>query len=458
MAATAPASCAEFLDLLKRSAVLPSARLQALPGPGELPPEPTKAATALVQKGFITRFQAAQLLAGRHKGFRVGQYVIQDLLGRGGMGAVYLAEHLELHRQVAVKVLAPGRGEDARLATERFLREARAAAALDHPNIVRIFDVARHNNAPYLVMEYVEGETLQQTLDRDGSIPFDMAAEYVAQAAAGLQHAHERGLVHRDIKPSNLIRDRFGVVKILDMGLARSASENDKLTEKLDEGAVVGTADFIAPEQAINCPNVDGRADIYSLGATFFTLVAGRPPFDGNTTQKLMQHQLKDAPALRKLNESVPPELSNIVAKMLEKKPAQRFQTPAELIAALAPWAGGSARVLAGISRTKLAQAADLSASLADWSLGGSSLRLRDLPGGSSSELSFEAPELAKATTALSASETARSHTPRPVRAAAEASPAPIADPKRLIILAAAGVSLAVLLAGVLIGWQAFGR
>src|SRR5262245_3281612 len=400
MAAIAPASCADLLGLLKRSGVLSAERLKALPSADELPPEPTKAATVLVVKGFITRFQAAQLLAGRHKGFRIGQYIIQDLLGRGGMGAVYLAEHLELHRKVAIKVLAPARGEDQKLATERFLREARAAAALDHPNIVRIFDVARHNDAPYLVMEYIEGETLQETLDRDGSIPYDMASEYAAQAAAGLQHAHERGFIHRDIKPGNLVRDRFGVVKILDMGLARSASENDKLTEKLDEGAVVGTADFIAPEQAINSPTVDGRVDVYSLGATLFTLIAGRPPFDGNTTQKLMQHQLKDAPTLREQNVPVPQELSDIVAKMLEKKAAARFQSPAEVIAALAPWTGNSARVLAGLSRTKLAQSADIQSSLADWSGGGSSLKLRDVPSsgsGSSSELSFNPGEAAKA-------------------------------------------------------------
>lgn len=464
MAAIAPASCAEFLQLLRRSGVLTATRLQALPGADELPPEPTKVATILVQKGFITRFQASQLLAGRHKGFRVGPYIIQDLLGRGGMGAVYLAEHLDLHRKVAVKVLAPGRGEDARLATERFLREARAAAALDHPNIVRIFDVARHNETPYLVMEYVDGETLQQTLERDGTIPFDMAAEYVAQAAAGLQHAHERGFIHRDIKPGNLIRDGFGIVKILDMGLARSASDTDKLTEKLDEGAVVGTADFISPEQAINCPSVDGRADLYSLGATLFTLIAGRPPFDGNTTQKLMQHQLKDAPVLRVLNESVPKELSEVAARMLEKKPAQRFQTAAEVIAALAPWAGSSARVLAGISRTKLAQTTDLGASLADWSFGGSSLRVRDLPGDSSSELSFEAPQSTRPTTALSASETARSRTPAPAPSSlpaftpTDSHPLLAAQQNRIILVAAGAVAFAVLLAGILIGWLAFGR
>lgn len=459
MAAIAPVSSSDLLDLLRRSGVLPTDRLQALPSADTLPSEPSKAATALVQQGFITRFQAAQLLAGRHKGFRIGPYVIQDLLGRGGMGAVYLGEHLELHRKVAIKVLAPSRGDDQKLAQERFLREARSAAALDHPNIVRIFDVARHNDAPYLVMEFVEGETLQQTLDRDGSVPFEMAAEYVAQAAAGLLHAHEKGFIHRDIKPGNMIRDRFGIVKILDMGLARSASEKDKLTEKLDEGAVVGTADFIAPEQAINSPTVDGRADIYSLGATLFTLIAGKVPFDGNTTQKLMQHQLKTAPTLRELNATVPQELSDIVVKMLEKKPAARYQSPAEVIAALAPWTGKSTRVLAGLSRTKLAQGSDLHVALGDRGLG-SSLRLRDFPSPSSSgELSFDPSEAAKATAAMSASETARSPASPPAHATPPApAPLPVMAQNRMMLFIAGGLGFAVLLAGILIGWLAFGR
>src|SRR5262249_25502761 len=143
---------------------------------------------------------------------------------------------------------------------------------------------SRLGDTPYLVMEYIDGETLQQVLDRDGAVPFPTATEYVAQAAAGLQHAHEKGFVHRDIKPANLIRDRSGAIKILDMGLARSDQTRDKLTEQLDNGAVVGTADFIAPEQGMN-QTVDIRADIYSLGATFFALLVGKPPFDGNTTQ-----------------------------------------------------------------------------------------------------------------------------------------------------------------------------
>ncbi|QJW98284.1 serine/threonine-protein kinase [Frigoriglobus tundricola] len=469
MAAIAPASSADLLDLLRKSNILSPARFKAVPGADALPLDPSQAAALLVQRGFVTKFQATQLLAGRHKGFRIGPYVIQDLLGRGGMGAVYLGEHLELHRKVAIKVLAPGKGDDHTLAVERFLREARAVAALDHPNIVRIFDVARHNSAPYLVMEYVEGETLQQTLDRDGRVPYEVAAEYAAQAAAGLQHAHEQGFVHRDIKPGNLIRDRFGAVKILDMGLARSASDKDKLTEMHDHGAVVGTADFISPEQAINCPQVDGRADIYSLGATLYTLIVGKTPFDGNTTQKLMQHQLKTAPELTATHAELPAGLSAVVAKMLAKKPADRFQTPTEVIAALAPWTGNSNRVLAGLSRTRLGQGTDPHVPLADWAMQGSSLRLNDTPEPRSARDSaaFD-PSGAQVTAAMSASETARSRTPAPTPTPDELVPvvstpyrhrAPdSAAQSRNLALIVLGSAVAVLFTGILIGWLAFGR
>lgn len=349
-----PSSTAELLNLIRKSGVASRDRLMAV-SESELPSEPQKAAAALIQTGVITRFQAAQLLQGRHKGFRLGSHIVLDQLGRGGMGVVYLAEHQELRRKVAIKVLVVGREEDQKLAAERFLREARAAAALDHPNIVRIFDVCRHNEVPFLVMEYVEGETLQQTLDRDGPFPYQTAADIVAQVATGLQHAYEKGFVHRDIKPGNLMRDRFGMVKILDMGLARSEmSHEDRLTERLDAGAVVGTADYIAPEQALNAPRIDIRADIYSLGATFYALVSGKPPFEGNTTQKLLHHQLKSAPDLTLVDPTVPKELAAVVAKMLAKKAADRYQTPADAITALAPWLGNSARIVASLSQTNV--------------------------------------------------------------------------------------------------------
>ena len=458
MAAIAPASGTDLLDLIKKSGILPAHRLAELPRAGELPAEPSRAAAALVQRGFLTRFQAAQLLLGRHKGFRIGQYTIQELLGRGGMGAVYRAEHLELRRSVAIKILAPARGEDPRLAAERFLREGRAAAALDHPNIVRVFDVARHNDTPYLVMEYVAGHTLQRVVDRDGPMPFDAAAECASQAAAGLQHAHEKGFIHRDVKPSNLIRDASGAVKILDMGLARSSSDGDKLTELFDEGAIVGTADFIAPEQAINSPEVDSRADIYSLGATLYTLILGRVPFEGNTTQKLMQHQLKVPPPLHELNPAVPAALSHAVGLMLAKNPSERFRSAAEVVAALSPWTRGGSRVLAGLSGTELARNAEGSVSLSEFSLPGSSVRLRGAsPGQSSDFISLDLAEGAKSTIILSASETARSPAREAAPTAAGPAPTPGRVSGRTLALAGLGFGLA-LAAGVLIGWLAFAR
>ncbi|MBA4062141.1 MAG: hypothetical protein C0501_00215 [Isosphaera sp.] len=442
---TPPSTAAELLDLVRRSGVVAPDRAADL-SDLNLPPDAQKAAAVLVAQGVLTRFQAQQLLAGRHKGFRVGPYAVLDLLGRGGMGAVYLAEHLELRRKVAIKVLVAGKDDDQKLAAERFLREARSAAALDHPNIVRIFDVARHADTPYLVMEYVEGDTLQAVLDRDGPVPYPEAAEYVAQAAAGLQHAHERGFVHRDVKPANLIRDGSGTVKILDMGLARSSAAGDKLTEMLDRGAVVGTADFIAPEQGLNLP-VDGRADIYALGATFFALVIGKPPFDGNTTQKLLQHQLKNAPTLSSLDATLPTALSTVVAKMLAKKPADRHQTPAEVIAALAPWAGNSSRILAGLSRTRLAQGADLHAALSG---GGSSRRLRGPQPPDTGEVDTAGADHPGAAAAHETAAGNGSATDRALTAPAPPDPAPAR--RRAVWYAAAAA--AVLAAGVG-GWLA---
>ena len=444
----APATTAELLALVRKSGVVAPARLAAaVPDAAALPPQPQRAAGVLVQRGVLTKFQAQQLLAGRHKGFRLGQYAVLDLLGRGGMGAVYLAEHLDLHRKVAIKVLAAGKGDDQRLAAERFMREARSVAALDHPNIVRIFDVARHNDVPYLVMEYVDGDTLQHVLDRDGPMHHTTAADAIAQAAAGLQHAHEKGFVHRDIKPANLIREKSGTVKILDMGLARTFDKDtDNLTERLDAGAVVGTADFIAPEQALNLPRIDIRADIYSLGASFYALVAGKPPFEGNTTQKLLHHQMTSAPHLSAVDATLPPRLASVVAKMLAKKPEDRYQTPADVIAALAPWLGNSSRVLAGLSRTNLGQGAELHAVL-----NGHSGRVAV----AEPEVEVDPATAMRDTGAVASSETTRSPSPGRIRADDRREPAAARGRGKAFLFA--GVAAAVVVGGAVAAWAAFG-
>jgi serine/threonine protein kinase len=350
----APTSTAELLDLVRKSGLYDGDsfddRLSAIP---DLPEQPVSMATVLVKHGLITKFQAKLLLLGKYRGFRIGPYAIKEQIGQGGMGAVYLAEHTTLSRKVALKVLTPGADSDTKLAVERFLREARSAAALDHPNIVRLHDVGQFGTTYYIVMELVEGDTLDKLVTKSGSIPCGKAVEYIAQAAAGLQHAYEKGFVHRDIKPQNLILSKDGTVKILDMGLARSSEERDKLTANIDIGAILGTADYIAPEQAVNDPNVDIRADIYSLGATFYTLVTGRPPFGGNTTQKLVQHQVKDAPSLTRLDKTLPKELADVVSRMMAKKKEQRFRTPADVIAALTPWLPNSGKIVAGLTNTE---------------------------------------------------------------------------------------------------------
>ncbi|MFO0851623.1 MAG: serine/threonine-protein kinase [Gemmataceae bacterium] len=350
-----PATTPELIDLVRKSGIHAADALDRFLADADLPDDPVKCAASLVKRGMLTQFQAKLLLNGRYRGFKVGAYVIREQIGQGGMGTVFLAEHAQLRRRVAIKVLSVTAGDkSAKLAVERFLREARAAAALDHPNIVRIHDVGQHGEVHYLVMEYVDGQTLDKLVQAAGPIACGRAVEYVTQAAAGLQHAYEKGFVHRDIKPANLMLARDGTVKILDMGLARSLETNDKLTEVMDKGAVVGTADYISPEQAMNSPDLDIRADIYSLGASFFTIVAGRPPFEGNTTQKLLAHQMKAAPSLATLDRTFPSGLAEVVAKMLAKKPEDRFQTPGEVITALAPWLPNSAKVVAGISRTDL--------------------------------------------------------------------------------------------------------
>ncbi|MGL6073577.1 MAG: protein kinase domain-containing protein [Fimbriiglobus sp.] len=340
---SSPITTEKFLELLKRSGVVTEGVIQEFT---EHPPFMASAqamASALIKAGHLTTFQAKLLLAGKHRGLVLGNYKLLDQIGRGGMGTVYLAEHTSLKRRAAVKVLASDQATTT-IGTERFYREAQSAAALDHPNIVKVYDVGQFGNVHYIAMEYVDGQTLAQLIDKNGPLHFATAADYIAQAAAGLQEAGDKGFVHRDIKPENLIVDKLGVVKILDMGLTRHADDEggSRLTAVIDPNSVVGTPDYIAPEQALNLP-VDIRTDIYSLGVTFFALLTGKPPFTGTTAQKLLQHQLKEAPSLGAIKAKAPPEIEPIVAMMMAKKPEDRFQQPAEIIESLAPWLSPSA-------------------------------------------------------------------------------------------------------------------
>jgi serine/threonine protein kinase len=252
---------------------------------------------------------------------------------------VYLAEHMSMRRRVAIKVLPISKADNPS-ALGRFYREARAAGGLDHPNLVKAHDIDEENGLHYLVMEYVDGSSLQEIIARVGPMSPERAAHYISQAALGLQAAHVGGLIHRDIKPANILLDRNGVIRVLDLGLARFYSDDeDQLTLKYDEKNVLGTADYVAPEQALNSHEVDIRADIYSLGATCYFLLSGQPPFPGGkAAQKLIWHQTRMPKPLCDVRADVPIELSAVVQKMLAKDPRQRQQTPAEVAEALAPW------------------------------------------------------------------------------------------------------------------------
>jgi serine/threonine-protein kinase len=325
-----PTTAEQFLDLVRKSNLVDEPALTTFLRTGTFS-SAQGLAGGLVRAGLVTAYQGKQLLAGKHRGFFLGVYKVLQPLGRGAMASVYLAEHTAMRRRVAIKIF-PTEFADDEAALRRFQREARAVAALDHPNIVRAYDVGQQGHLHYLVLEFVEGETLEELSRRRGRMPIGEAITYVLQALEALQHANERGIVHRDIKPSNLLVTREGQLKVLDMGLARFFRDSaDDLTRNLG-GAVLGTADFIAPEQALTS-EVDTRADIYSLGATFYTLLCGAPPFSGKTTsQKLIAHQLKVAEPVHLVCPEIPFELSRIIGRMMAKQVEDRYQTPAEAL------------------------------------------------------------------------------------------------------------------------------
>ncbi len=340
----APASTDEFLDLIRKSQVLDDKKLDSywaqLSASGHFPADAGKLAGLMIRDGLLTHFQAEQILQGKWRRFSIGKYKVLERLGSGGMGSVYLCEHKLMRRRVAVKVLPTAKAADP-ASLERFYREARAVAALDHPNIVHAYDIDQDDQLHFLVMEFVDGSNLQELVKKSGPLDFTRACHYIRQSALGLEHAHRAGLVHRDIKPANILVDRNGTVKVLDMGLARFFNdEDDILTKKYDEN-VLGTADYLSPEQAIDSHNVDIRADIYSLGMTFYFLLTGRAPYgEGTVIQKLRWHGDKDK-FPRPVSESrpdMPPALNAILLKMMEKDAGRRYQEPGAVADALDPF------------------------------------------------------------------------------------------------------------------------
>jgi serine/threonine-protein kinase len=323
--------------------------------------DPQVLAKELLQRGWLTPYQVNQLFSGHGKELVLGQYVLLERLGEGGMGQVFKARHKKLDRVVALKLIKKHLVASADLVA-RFRREIQAAAQLSHPNIVMAFDADEIDGIHFYTMEYVEGTTLSHIVKRSGPLPISMACEYVRQVASGLQHAHEKGMVHRDIKPSNLIqtwtsrpldptagaradeqnRQLWGshmpVIKILDMGLVRpTGALNVTVGSLTEKGALMGTPDYISPEQALNAQTVDIRSDLYSLGATFYFLITGRVAFPGGTVMdKIIRQRMDEPPPVAKLRPETPAEVQAIIHKLMAKPPEMRYQTPAELAKVLA--------------------------------------------------------------------------------------------------------------------------
>jgi serine/threonine-protein kinase len=350
-------SCGALVEMLSQHKLLAPANLAHIVRASKSPiATPRSLARTMLQRGWLTVYQINQLLAGRVTDLVFGPYHVLDRLGQGGQSMVFKARHTEFHWIVALKVI---RSEilvttDAR---QQFLQEMEAMAQLEHPNVVQFCDVDQTGDTYYCAMEYVEGTDLGKVVGLSGALPVPEACDYIRQTALGLQHAHEHSLVHRDIKPVNLFltmpqapRGPFGcegprpdpVIKILDWGLASlrlpGAARKGGGPANQVKG-VIGTADYLSPEQAKSPHTVDIRGDIYSLGCTAYFLLTGLPPFTGGTLmQKLMRHQKEDPPALDELRADVPAALGQAVQRMMAKRPENRFQTPAAVALAMTPF------------------------------------------------------------------------------------------------------------------------
>lgn len=333
-----PMSTEDFWDVVRRSKLVDEGKRKALLQSMRQRSgvDASAIAQSLVQAKLLTPWQTEKLLAGQVDHFFLGRYKLLSALGSGAMGSIFLAEHVRMRRRAAVKILPRRFVEDAKR-LELFYREAEATAALDHPNVVRAYDVDNEGETYYLVMEYVEGANLDQIVTREGPLHYARAAEYVRQVADGLSHAHERGIIHRDVKPANLMLDSKDRVKILDMGLSQWEQVEASPSESPE--SLSGTPDFFAPELASGSTQGNARSDIYSLGCTFFFLLTGQPPFSASSIPALLrEHERTPPPMLCEFVPEFPEELDAIYQRMMAKRPEDRFSSTREICTAIADW------------------------------------------------------------------------------------------------------------------------
>ncbi|MFO0897847.1 MAG: serine/threonine-protein kinase [Pirellulales bacterium] len=361
-------SLPQFVDALSASGLMTADELSAFRArlPEAASGSDTEAlARELVRQGKLTSFQVNAVYQGKTRGLVFGEYMVLDKLGAGGMGRVFRARHRRMDRIVALKVL-PREALDSPQAVERFEREVRAAARLLHPNIVTAYDASIHEGIHYLVMEYVPGRDLGTIVREGGPLEIRRAIDYAIQAARGLQFAHEQGIVHRDIKPANLLLSIHGTVKILDMGLARvdEGAFNDSKATRIEgltrTGQVLGTLDYMAPEQAEDVNAADARSDVYGLGCTLFRFLTGRPPYQADSVlRKLLAHREQTIPDVRQDRPEAPAELAEALQQMLAKLPEDRPASMQAVIALLerVPTAAPTAAAQPAVATT--ADAAD---------------------------------------------------------------------------------------------------
>lgn len=307
-------------------------------------------AAFLVEQERLTPWQANKLLQGKHRGFHLGPYRLQRHLAKGGMSSLYVARHRDSDELCALKVLPPAKAEQSDASyLPRFLREAKLACRLKHPNIIRVDEVLsadeEEGGVHFMAMELLQGHDLFNKVARQGPLAVREAAEIMRQAALGLEYAHNEGLVHRDIKPGNVYVTKDGRVKILDLGLAGLIEDayQENLTREYNE-RVLGTADYLAPEQAIDSHRADARADIYALGCTFYFVLTGQPPFtEGTLPQRILAHQTKQPQSVTAFRNDVPAELLALLDHMLVKKRVDRVQTAQDVADRLQQWLDANA-------------------------------------------------------------------------------------------------------------------
>ena len=328
---------ASVLKIIERSRLLQLKDFESAKELSEEFPDSQEFLKALLKKKIVTRWQAGQLLSG-NTSFFLGKYKLVDLLGAGGMGRVFLAEHITMNRPVALKIIAKELVKDPE-AQKRFLNEARAIAALNHPNIVHAYSVDKEGDRYYIVMEYVDGQDLEKIVMKEGPMDQDRVAVYMYQAASALNHAHERGMIHCDIKPANLLLNlESDQIKILDMGLARFHTRSENGAEDLNKN-VIGTVDYMAPEVAEDSANSSPKSDIYSLGCVMYFLLTGSIPFPGDTIpERIIKHQTEEPKNPQEFNDRISSKLCDICLKMMAKSPEDRYASCAEIEEDLGEW------------------------------------------------------------------------------------------------------------------------